>query len=604
MNAPPESIPPVPPDYEQLRARLSEVEATLSAIRTGAVDALVEGERIYSLRGAETPYRLLIEAMGEGAGTITREGIVLYANRRLAEMLSVPLEELIGASIRPWVAAADRPALDAWLIEGARQHVTGELNFQHPNGELMPVHLALSPLELPGSPSLCLVATDLTASKQVEAALRRSNRALLMVSACDHILVHAANEAELLAEICQAIVREGGYPLVWVGEAMHDEAKTVTPRAWAGPSRDYLKKLQLNWGDTELGQGIAGTAIRTGQPLVVANITTDPRFALWRADAAAFGLATSAGFPLQTLAGTWGVLCIYSEQVGALNAEELNLLTGLANDLAYGLAAFRLRAEHETAEAKIYQLNAELEQRVRERTVDLEAANTELEAFVYTVAHDLRAPLRSIDGFSRILMEDCGERLSPVERSHLERVRVATLHMEQLIEGMLRLSGLTRSELRSATVNLSAQAHRVLADLQRQEPERKVTVVVTPDLLGQGDPNLLQAVLENLLGNAWKFTAKTAQARIEFGCMEKEGVPTYFVHDNGAGFNMAYRGKLFGVFQRLHRTDEFPGTGVGLASVQRIIHRHHGRVWAESDPVRGTTFYFTLQPAPTSPKTP
>jgi PAS domain S-box-containing protein len=598
MTAPSELTPSVPPDYEQLRNRLNVVEATLRAIRSGAVDALVEGERIYSLRGAETPYRLLIEAMGEGAGTVTREGIVLYANRRLAEMLSVPLEELIGASIRPWVAAADRTALDAWLMEGARRHVTGELNFHHPNGELMPIHLALSPLELPGSPSLCLVATDLTASKEVEAALRRTNRALRMVSACDHILVKAVDEAELLTEICQAIVGEGGYRLAWVGEAIPDAAKSIAQRAWAGPGQGYLREIQVSWADTEWGLGIAGTAIRTGQPLVIANITTDPRFVRWRDQATAAGLATGAGFPLPTPAGVWGVLCIYSEQSGAFNAEEMNLLTGLANDLAYGVTAFRLRAEHAAAEAKIHQLNAELEQRVRARTVDLEAANTELEAFVYTVAHDLRAPLRSIDGFSRILMEDCGERLSPVERGHLERVRVATVHMEQLIEGMLRLSGLTRSELRSTTVNLSAQALRVLADLQRQDPERTVAVVVAPNLLGQGDPSLLQAVLENLLGNAWKFTAKTALARIEFGCGEKDGVPTYFVHDNGAGFNMAYRGKLFGVFQRLHRNDEFPGTGVGLASVQRIIHRHHGRVWAESDPVRGTTFYFTLQPAP------
>jgi light-regulated signal transduction histidine kinase (bacteriophytochrome) len=166
---------------------------------------------------------------------------------------------------------------------------------------------------------------------------------------------------------------------------------------------------------------------------------------------------------------------------------------------------------------------------------------------------------------------------------------------------MLRLSGLSRSDLRITPVNLSALAERVLADLQNQEPERKVTLVVAPGLMAQGDPILLQAVLENLLGNAWKFTAKAAVARIEFGCVNLEGLPTFFVHDNGVGFNMAYRGKLFGVFQRLHRNDEFPGTGVGLASVQRIIHRHHGRVWAESEPSRGTTFYFTLFAPPPSP---
>ena len=601
MNEPSEFNPPGPSDYEQLRTRLSEVEATLGAIRTGAVDAVVEGERIYSLRGAETPYRKLIEAMAEGAGTVSREGIVLYANHRLAEMLSVPLEELIGTQIQPWIAVADRPVLAKWLIEGARHPVTGELHFQNPNGTHLSVHLAMSPLELPGSPSLCLMATDLTARKQVEAALQRTNRALRMVSACDHILVHAANEGALLTDICQAIVTEGGYRLAWVGEAINDPKKTVSQRAWAGPGVAYLHELHLSWADTEQGQGIAGTVIRTGKPVALAHLETDSRLVPWRDQAAHFGLATGAGFPLQTPTGTWGVLCIYSEQSGAFNAEEMNLLTGVANDLAYGIAAFHLRAEHAQAEERIHRLNAELEQRVRERTAELEAANNEMEAFVYTVAHDLRAPLRSIDGFSRILVEDCGERLNPPERGHLERVRVATQQMEQLIEGMLRLSGLSRSDPRITPVNLSALAERVLADLQNQEPERKVTLVVAPGLMAQGDPILLQAVLENLLGNAWKFTAKAAVARIEFGCVNVEGLPTFFVHDNGVGFNMAYRGKLFGVFQRLHRNDEFPGTGVGLASVQRIIHRHHGRVWAESDPSLGTTFYFTLPALPPSP---
>jgi light-regulated signal transduction histidine kinase (bacteriophytochrome) len=233
---------------------------------------------------------------------------------------------------------------------------------------------------------------------------------------------------------------------------------------------------------------------------------------------------------------------------------------------------------------------------VRLRTTELEASNTELEAFVYTVAHDLRAPLRSIDGFSRILLEDCGDRLHPEEKGHLERVRTATQHMGHLIESMLQLSRLNRSELRRTTVNISALAQGVFADLQRQDPDRRVTAVVAPDLVAQADPALIHSVLENLLGNAWKFTSKTAEARIELGCSKQDSVPTFFVHDNGAGFNMAYRGKLFGVFQRLHRNDEFPGTGVGLASVQRIIHRHQGRVWAESEPGNGASFFFTLEP--------
>jgi light-regulated signal transduction histidine kinase (bacteriophytochrome) len=175
---------------------------------------------------------------------------------------------------------------------------------------------------------------------------------------------------------------------------------------------------------------------------------------------------------------------------------------------------------------------------------------------------------------------------------------MATQHMGHLIESMLQLSRLNRSELRRTAVDISALAQGVFADLQRQDPERRVVALVAPDLVAQADPALIHSVLENLLGNAWKFTSKTVDARIELGCVKQDGVPTFFVHDNGAGFNMAYRGKLFGVFQRLHRNDEFPGTGVGLASVQRIIHRHQGRIWAESEPGNGASFFFTLEPTP------
>jgi light-regulated signal transduction histidine kinase (bacteriophytochrome) len=207
--------------------------------------------------------------------------------------------------------------------------------------------------------------------------------------------------------------------------------------------------------------------------------------------------------------------------------------------------------------------------------------------------------LRSIDGFSQALLEDCGDRLEAQEQEFLRRIRGATQRMAELIEALLALAQITRVELRREDLDLSVMAKTIAADLQRQEPTRRVTFVIAEGLRATGDPRLLRVVLENLLGNAWKFTAKRPQACIEVGqLIEPDGALVMFVRDNGAGFDMAYADKLFGTFQRLHRAGEFPGTGIGLATVQRIIHRHGGRIWAESGVGHGATFYFTGPCAP------
>ncbi len=224
----------------------------------------------------------------------------------------------------------------------------------------------------------------------------------------------------------------------------------------------------------------------------------------------------------------------------------------------------------------------------------LAAANKELEAFAYSVSHDLRAPLRSIDGFSRIVLEDCAAKLDDDGRDSLNRIRAATQRMAHLIDDLLNLSRITRAELRREAVDLSALARAVAAELQRQEPDRRAALVVADGVVANGDPHLLRVVLENLLGNAWKFAGKRADARIEFGTVQQDGQTNYFVRDNGAGFDAKYAGKLFGAFQRLHSSADFPGTGIGLATVQRIVHRHGGSVRAEGEVNKGATFYFNL----------
>ncbi|MBI2851488.1 MAG: DUF1638 domain-containing protein [Chloroflexi bacterium] len=241
-----------------------------------------------------------------------------------------------------------------------------------------------------------------------------------------------------------------------------------------------------------------------------------------------------------------------------------------------------------------YEEMAGLNDALARRSAELEASNAELEAFCYSVSHDLRAPLRSAEGFSTVLLEDYGDRLDSQGKEYLVTIQKSSQLMAQLIDALLNLSRMTRQEMRWETVDLSGIAHSVIDELKKNTPGRQVRVAIAPALFCQGDARLLRVALDNLLGNAWKFTGKVTSPAIEVGVTDQEGVAAYYVRDNGAGFDMAYADKLFQPFQRLHTSEQFEGTGIGLANVQRIVRRHGGRVWAEGKVGEGATFFFTL----------
>ncbi|GAB4368936.1 MAG: hypothetical protein Kow00121_08450 [Elainellaceae cyanobacterium] len=303
--------------------------------------------------------------------------------------------------------------------------------------------------------------------------------------------------------------------------------------------------------------------------------------------------------PLLQGRNLWGLLCIHQCRAPRQWQDtEVEFVQQIADHLGVALQHAELMTELRTEIVERQQAEERaqvLNQGLRQAIIELKAVNRELEAFSYSVSHDLRAPLRSIDGFSQALLEDCHDQLDTTGQDYLRRIRAATQRMGHLIDDLLTLSRVTRSDIHFESVDLSRLASHVCTALQQSQPDRQVEFVIQPDLVVQGDAHLLHVLLDNLLNNAWKFTSKHPQATIEFATIAQEsGIPVYFVRDDGAGFDMTYSDKLFGPFQRLHRLQDFPGNGIGLATVQRIVHRHGGRVWAEGAVEQGATFYFTL----------
>lgn len=336
----------------------------------------------------------------------------------------------------------------------------------------------------------------------------------------------------------------------------------------------------------KVGECLCGAAAKELKPLILPNqhavLEYSTREALRNEN-----IHFHAAFPLVTGNRCVGVLCIFTRTRRKPSTRKLRILETVTGQVA-------LAIENSMLYEQTVRHAALLEEKVAERTRELEQANRELEAFSFSVSHDLRAPLVIIDGYCSALLEEHSNQLSSQGKTYLMRLQKAGQRMSQMIEALLNLSRYTRGKLQREIVDISEIAREVAADLKKSDPQRHVAFHLAEEIKVNADPRLIRVVLTNLLGNAWKYTAQKPIAVIEFGTVEQQGETAYFVKDNGAGFDMAYAEKLFAPFQRLHRQDEFPGTGIGLATVQRIIHRHGGRIWADARPNEGATFLFTL----------
>ena len=397
--------------------------------------------------------------------------------------------------------------------------------------------------------------------------------------------LHALAEAINRCTSLDSVYPETLQALCWTAQAdragvlLFDETGTMRFVASEGLSARYCAAVE----------GHSPWAANEGdpQPILIADPNKEPTIAHLLPVLREEGIASLAFVPIAHQGRLLGKFMLYFNAPHEMAADEVRLALTVAEYLA--LALSRQRAVEE-----IRRLNAKLEDRVEHRTQELEEANREMEAFCYSVSHDLRAPLRALDGFARILLEDAGHVLDDTDKDNLRRIIAASGRMGFLMDDLLKLSRIGRTGMCLANVDLGEMATEIAERLRSGTPERLASILVNACPVVRADAGLMRTALENLVGNAWKYTRNNAETRIEFGMRVENDRTVFFVRDNGAGFDMRYASKLFSPFQRVHSPSEFEGNGIGLAIVQRIVHRHGGRIWAEAEPGRGATFCFTL----------
>jgi PAS domain S-box-containing protein len=521
---------------------------------------------------SERRYQALARIAPVGIFRTDAAGHCIYTNEYWCQLAGIPAEQALGEGWSAALHAEDRERVFAEWYQTAKNQVpfTTECRFQRPDGRTASVLVQATAEHDSEGNVLGYVGTvtDITTQKYTEAAIR-------------HIAagVSVAGAKQYFGQLVLKLAQLFGADYAFVGVLDKKDSNRVNTYAVCAHGK-LVNNLSYHLKHTPCAE-VVGRRTRSYRTAVQAAFPDDTQLS-------GMGVDSYVGTPMFDSSGTpIGLLAV-------MDSKPMDEHEKLQPVMEIFAARTGMEIERQLIEDELRVHRDHLEELVSERTHELQVVNRELEAFAYSVSHDLRAPLRAIDGFSHALEEDCADAVGELGRSYLSRVRAASQRMGVLIDDILQLSRVNRNDMQWSTVDMSKLATEVVERLREAEPERQVEVQVAPGIQVRSDRVLLEVVLENLIGNAWKYSGGREHAHIELGVQVRERGLVYFVKDNGVGFDMRYADKLFGIFQRLHKVDEFEGTGIGLATVSRIIDRHKGRVWAEAELDKGATFFFTL----------
>jgi PAS domain S-box-containing protein len=540
-------------------------------------------------RGASSDdplFRVVANSASDSIITIDRNSIILFTNPATEHIFGYSQQDLIGQSLTmlmpDYLRHVHEAALDRYLRTGEKHLHWGGVQVPglHRSGRQIPLELSFGEIVNDGEHLFTGVIRDISERRKAERRLEAQYsvaHALTLAESFD------AAAPQVLEGICRHLDWKVG--LLWRFEP--NSGRLSATSEWHDGSAGAQAFLAATRARSFApGEGLPGRAFESGKAIWIENVEQDDNYPR-RPQAHEAGLHAALGVPIAADGPVVAVMEFITPDIREPDEGLMNLLTSVAAQIGQFIRRNR-------AEQKVLELNRVLEDRVRERTSQLLESNDQLESFSYSVSHDLRGPLRGIDGFSQIMLEDYGPELDEKATGYLTRIRSAARRMGGLIDDLLELSRISRTELTRKEVDLGALAWQIAKDLVETEPRRQVEFVIAENLFAQCDPRLIRIALENLIKNSWKFTEKVDTPRIEVGSIPRPGGIVYFVRDNGAGFDMTYADRLFEPFQRLHSPGEYEGSGVGLTTVRRIVVRHGGEIWAESAPDSGATFFFTL----------